>query len=120
MKFDVDLFDVNINPQDVVITIYSIDDVVVQTIQLLQKVQFSADLHKIWIFSHSEPKQLFSSGICHVLTPQSIKTVLHRTKQANDIIRLDINLFDRAVSDLPSYGLVSIRGTTLPYGERGP
>ena len=83
LKFHVNLLNIDVHPQDVIIAVYGINDVVVETIKLLQKVQFSANLHEVWVFGHRETKQLLATGVCDVFAPESVKAILKESKSNN-------------------------------------
>ena len=51
-QFVVDLLNINLLPQNVIVTVDVINDGVVQAVQFLQQAQFSADSLQVWIFSH--------------------------------------------------------------------
>ena len=75
-KFIVNLLDVDLRPENVKVAINAVHDSVEETIELLKKVQLLLDASNILILSDWHSKQLLSSAVRLILTPQLIKTSL--------------------------------------------
>lgn len=75
-QFIVDLVDVDIGPEDVVVAVHSVDHVVVEAIELLGQVQLLADVEELGVLRDSETKELLTSGVCGVLSVQSVEAIL--------------------------------------------
>lgn len=83
----IDFIYVHLCPQNIKIAIYTRHHLTVQSIQLLQKVQFFLDSSQCWIFCHRETKQLFTSTVDTKLRPQLIKLTLWKV---NSWLLLDL------------------------------
>lgn len=72
----IDLLDINIHPQDIIVAIHSVNDIIVETVELLQEVQLLLDLDQLWVLSDWETKEFLSSSVGDVLPVECVKAVL--------------------------------------------
>lgn len=78
-KFVIDPVYVDVGPEDVIVAINSVDDTVVESIELLEEGELSPDLQQLRVLGHRQAKQLLSTSVGDVLTEQVVKAIL--TKQ---------------------------------------
>ena len=71
-----DLVDVHFEPEDVVVAAHSINDVVVQAVQLLQQVEFLLDLQQLRVLRDLQAKELLATSVGDVFAVQGVKVVL--------------------------------------------
>ena len=80
----VDLLNVHLRPENVKVAINAVHDSVVETIELLKKVQLLLDASNILVLCDWHSKQFLPSAVGLVLTPQLIKTSLHAVKKVKN------------------------------------
>ena len=87
LKLRVDLVNVDILPWDIIVAVDSVDDVVVQTIQLLEQDEFLLDLQQAWVLCHLQTKQLLTACVGGVLADERVKGVLEDDQSVGSIPR---------------------------------
>ena len=72
----IDLLDVDIDPEDVIVAVDAVDDVVVEAVELLEQVELLADLQELGVLGDGEPEELLPTGVGDVLAVEVVKVVL--------------------------------------------
>ena len=76
----IDLLDVDIDPEDVIVAVDAVDDVVVEAIEFLQVELVQqvalADLQELGVLGDGEPEELLPTGVGDVLAVEVVKVVL--------------------------------------------
>lgn len=88
----IDLFDVDVSPEDVVVAIDRLDDTVVQAIQLLQQSKLLPNLQELGVLGDRESEQLLSTRVGDVLPEQVVKSILPEKTAVHIIITAPIML----------------------------
>lgn len=82
----IDLFNVDVRPEDVVVAIDCLDDTVVQAIQLLQQSKLLPNLQELGVLGDRESEQLLSTRVGDVLPEQVVKSILRERTAVHIII----------------------------------